>query len=89
MARLEIEADFWVGLDGRSREATEDLGFEDGSEAGFLLGGSYCLEGRFGIEVVPAFGGGEEGLLAVRSGTLTSFSPVDFFDGGGPLIESP
>lgn len=42
---------------------------------------------RSGAEVAPAVG--EKGLLGVGSGTSTSRSPVDFFDGGGPLIESP
>jgi hypothetical protein len=90
VARLETETAIWVGLDGRSREATEDVRFEDGPEmeAGFLLAESYCSEGRFGVEVVPALSG-EKGPLDAGSGTLTSFSPVDFFDGGGPLIESP
>ena len=45
--------------------------------------------GRFGVEVVPIFGGGEKGPLLVGPGCLISFSPVDFFDGGGPAIESP
>ena len=32
---------------------------------------------------------GVKGLRAVESGIVIGRSPVDFFDGGGPLIESP
>jgi hypothetical protein len=80
--RLDIEAGIWFGLEGRSRDATEDVRFELGPdiEADFWPGVSDCPE-----EV----DGGEKGLRIVESGTFTSFSPVDFLDGGGPLIESP
>lgn len=54
----------------------------------FLLGGSWRSKASSGEDVV-VLGSESNGLRVVRSGTLTSFSPVDFFDGGGPLIESP
>ena len=46
-----------------------------------------AVEEVFGACVVPTLG--EKGLLDVGSGTLTSCSPVDFLEGGGPLMESP
>lgn len=80
--RLDIEAGILVGLEGRSRDATEDVRFELGPdiEADFWPGVSDCPED---------VGGGEKGLRIAGSGTFTSFSQVDFFDGRGPLIESP
>lgn len=86
--RLDIEAGFLVKLNRRSGDVTEEARFEFGLEmdAAFWVGGS-----DFAVEILgaDAVGGGEKGLRGVGSGTLTSFSPVDFFDGGGPLIESP
>lgn len=79
--KLDIEAGFLGGLEGRSSEATEEVRVELGPEieAAFWLGVSDCEE----------VGSGENGRRVIGFGTFTSFSPVDFFDGGGPLIESP
>ncbi len=54
-------------------------------DAGFLLGLPDLLNERSGSEAA----GGLIAFLRLRSGTLISLSPVDFLDGGGPLIESP
>jgi len=64
-------------------------------EDGFWLGVSVCVKVRSGAETEGGAALAEAALvvshdfLGVRSGTLISFSPVDFFDGGGPLMLSP
>ena len=51
-----------------------------------VLGRSVCVSS--GADVV-ASDSVSQGILAIRSGILICFSPVDFLDGGGPLMESP
>ena len=67
------------------------------TEAGFLFGLSERLTETLGAEVVGATvtsaalvpGCVSHWCLPIRSGTLISFSPVDFLEGGGPLMLSP
>ena len=75
---------------------SEDARFE--TEGGFLLGLSDLLNVRSGAEAVGGaaalvetvvIGSVSSNLAEGRPGILISFSPVDFFDGGGPRIESP
>ena len=80
--RLDIETGVLIGLEGRSKEAMEEVRSELGVE---MEVGFWPSVSDFPDEVV----GGEKVLRIVGLGTFTSFSPVDFFDGGGPLIESP
>jgi hypothetical protein len=65
-------------------------------DGGFLLGLSDLLNVRSGADaaggtlVATVVVGADSKVLAEgRSGTSISASPVDFFDGGGPRIESP
>jgi len=71
--RCEIEDGFLFGLSAR-------LNVRSGAEA---AGGATLL-----VETIVV-GSVSRNLADGRSGTLISFSPVDFFDGGGPRIESP
>jgi hypothetical protein len=75
---------------------SEDARLE--TEGGFLLGLSDLLNVRSGAEAAGGTaplvesvvtGSVSSSLAEGRSGTLISLSPVDFFDGGGPRIESP
>jgi hypothetical protein len=65
-------------------------------EEAFLLGLSDLLKNRSGAEAAGGtlaatvvVGSVSSDLADGRSGTLMCASPVDFFDGGGPRIESP
>jgi hypothetical protein len=65
-------------------------------EGGFLLGLSDLLNVRSGAEAAGGtlvatvvVGSVSSDLAEGRCGTLISSSPVDFFEGGGPRIESP
>ena len=56
-------------------------------EGGFAREVSFGSKVKFGAEVVVV-GSVNHGLPVGLSGTLTSLSPVDLFDGGGPLMVS-
>lgn len=100
-----LSGSFWDLSSSFSEEGLlpdpSDVAFNDVDrleiDCGFLFGLSDLLNENSGPEFedepataeVVAENSGIAGLLEVRSGTLTSFSPVDLLDGGGPLIVSP
>jgi hypothetical protein len=101
---LEDASAFSVVLSGSLTEAgllanASELAFSEvdrlETEGGFLLGVSVCVKERSGAEMEGGTALAKtaevvsHGVLGVRSGSLISFSPVDFFDGGGPLMVSP